>query len=112
MSSLTTTNTSSDRAITVVDWLWFTPAVRGRGRRAVVGEHAAVGAHAFEPETGDGQGTFSVCGMVPRLRRACWGAGYGDDVRRCKACERIIAKGGPAMDPRGPHAHLAVRGTP
>jgi hypothetical protein len=104
MSSLTTTNTSSSDAITVVDWL-LVPRKRTSRR---VG--AVIDAHAFEPESGEGRGTFSVCGSVPRPRRA--GSGAGADARRCQACERIIAKGGPAIDPRGPNAIRMYRGTP
>lgn len=107
MSSLTRTSTSSDRdrdAVEIVDWLLVTSSRTDQPRRP------GVGAHAFEPESGDGQGSFSICGSVPRPRVA--GCQLSGGAIRCKMCERVIRNGGPVIDPHGPLAYRAYRGTP
>lgn len=68
--------------IVAVDWLAFTPAYTShRGGLPVLG------AHAFEPEGGDGQGAYSLCGYVERGRTRGVAT---QDARRCKLCERVF----------------------
>lgn len=66
------------------DWLQWSPSYTSpRSLQA-----RPLGAHAFMPEDGDGNGDVSLCGYAPR-RKA--GGRAGDDARRCVWCERVIA---------------------
>lgn len=66
------------------DWLAFTPShggVRGAQRQQL-------GAHAFMPEDGDGNGNQSLCGYAQRSKA---GPRAGGDARKCVWCRRVIA---------------------
>jgi hypothetical protein len=69
--------------VEIYDWLSFTPA-HGGSRGA---QDKPLGAHAFMPEDGDGNGSRSLCGYVPR---AAAGPRAGSDARRCEWCKRVI----------------------
>ena len=70
--------------IIAVDWRAFDPPHR-RNRRG--GGQIPAQAHAFEPEGGDGQGTYSLCGYVERGRT---GGVASPVARRCLLCERVF----------------------
>lgn len=68
----------------IVNWLSYDPAyTSARGA-----QDRKLGAHAFEPESGDGAGTFSVCGYAPRSKA---GRAAPADARRCVWCARIVS---------------------
>ena len=70
--------------VEVYDWLRWEPAyANARGAQT-----KRLGAHAFMPEDGDGNGDVSLCGYAPRHKAG--GRAHIDD-RRCIWCERVIA---------------------
>jgi hypothetical protein len=70
--------------VDIYDWLSWSPAYSAARR----GQTQVLGAHAFMPEDGDGNGSISLCGYAPRTKAGRHAPG---DARRCVWCERVIA---------------------
>jgi hypothetical protein len=70
--------------VEIYDWLSWSPAYTSPHRSSTV---PALGAHAFMPEDGDGNGSISLCGYAPRAKA---GRHAPRDARRCIWCERVI----------------------
>lgn len=68
----------------IFDWLSWSPAyMNARGAQM-----QRLGAHAFMPEDGDGNGSLSLCGYAARSKA---GGRAPNDARRCIWCQRVIA---------------------
>lgn len=70
--------------VEIYDWLSWTPGYTyPRGSQT-----KRLGAHAFMPEDGDGNGSLSLCGYAPRSKA---GPRATSDARRCEWCKRVIS---------------------
>jgi hypothetical protein len=79
--------------VEIYDWLRWQPAyTNARGSQS-----KRLGAHAFMPEDGDGNGSMSLCGYAARSKA---GSRASREDRRCIHCERVIVGRSPRFGRR------------